>query len=605
VGYMYLLCGSTKIRSERVVNQSPNWGAFARRIAPSVAILAGAGLLAMVMMGAAQPAAAQQGFGNFFGYQTQSNAKRRKVKRTKRTAPDQETKEARDKKKNEETKTSGAVYAVISIGDQHISVYDSTGRIARSSVSTGMSGHRTPTGVFSVIGRARHHYSNLYGGAPMPWMQRITWSGVAMHAGVVPGYPASHGCIRLPYSFAPKMWRLTNMHSRVIIAPRDTTPVPISHPLLPKPTMQPVPAMADASRQAAGAPAAQVEFASMSAPAHVPVATHTDESQPAGADSTKPLDPIAYAAVLKARATAEKAAAEQAEKVALQAAQVAGAEAREAVADVRKAESELEAAQARLAALEAAAAAPSSASEAAKGTKKASKGAKKDSSAEDEAAKAAREAKAAQDAAAARVAAQSELARAEDALDEARRREAIRNPAAFAAVQTWKAAVAARETAEQTLSEASRRSEPVSVLISRKEGRVFIRQDWKEVYEAPVTIRDPERPLGTHVYIAVDAKSDGSAMRWMSISVPENSKDAKPRKSVKGAKRKTEDPHVTEAAADKKPETAIGALERIELPPGVRERISELLWTGASLIVSDHARSGEMGEYTDFIVLTR
>src|SRR5262249_57571081 len=74
--------------------------------------------------------------------------------------------------------------------------------IAQSAVSTGMPGYRTPTGVFSVLQKRRYHESNIYSGAPMPFMQRLTWSGIALHAGVLPGFPASHGCIRLPHHFA-------------------------------------------------------------------------------------------------------------------------------------------------------------------------------------------------------------------------------------------------------------------------------------------------------------------------------------------------------------------------------------------------------------------
>ena len=70
-----------------------------------------------------------------------------------------------------------------------------------------MRGYATKAGVFSILEKQRIHHSNIYSGAPMPWMNRITWSGTALHAGVVPGYPASHGCIRLPFSFAPKLFK--------------------------------------------------------------------------------------------------------------------------------------------------------------------------------------------------------------------------------------------------------------------------------------------------------------------------------------------------------------------------------------------------------------
>ena len=87
-----------------------------------------------------------------------------------------------------------------------------------------MNGHPTPMGVFSVIQKHKLHHSNIYSGAPMPYMQRITWSGIAMHAGVLPGYPASHGCIRMPMAFAVKMWNWTRMGARVIVTPGEITP---------------------------------------------------------------------------------------------------------------------------------------------------------------------------------------------------------------------------------------------------------------------------------------------------------------------------------------------------------------------------------------------
>ena len=101
--------------------------------------------------------------------------------------------------------------------------------IARSSVSTGVQAHPTPLGVFTVISKERWHRSNIYSGAPMPNMQRITWSGIALHAGVVPGHPASHGCIRLPNDFAIRLWRLTRRGTRVIIARDDVRPVEIAN----------------------------------------------------------------------------------------------------------------------------------------------------------------------------------------------------------------------------------------------------------------------------------------------------------------------------------------------------------------------------------------
>src|SRR6202040_4246345 len=129
----------------------------------------------------------------------------------------------------------GPLQIIISIADQRVSIFDNGTLIARSSVSTGIQGHPTPLGVFSVIGKDRWHRSNIYSAAPMPYMQRITWSGIALHAGVVPGHPASHGCIRLKKDFAARLWHLTKRGTRVIIAHDDVQPVEITNAHLFKP----------------------------------------------------------------------------------------------------------------------------------------------------------------------------------------------------------------------------------------------------------------------------------------------------------------------------------------------------------------------------------
>ena len=139
-------------------------------------------------------------------------------------------------------KPQGPLVIVVSIDRQKVTVYDSNGVFAESPVSSGMKGHSTPMGVFSIIQKHKFHHSNIYSGAPMPYMQRITWSGVAMHAGVLPGYPASHGCIRMPMAFAVKMWNWTKMGARVIVAPGQMTPQNFSHPMLASLRVPPQPA---------------------------------------------------------------------------------------------------------------------------------------------------------------------------------------------------------------------------------------------------------------------------------------------------------------------------------------------------------------------------
>ena len=130
---------------------------------------------------------------------------------------------------------------VISLGQQKIDVYRGTEKIGTSSVSSGMRGYGTRTGVFTILEKRRRHYSNLYGGAPMPWMQRLTWSGTALHGGVVPGYPASHGCVRLPFSFAPKLFQATGVGEHVVVARGRPEPTPVEHEKLFQPLPPPAP----------------------------------------------------------------------------------------------------------------------------------------------------------------------------------------------------------------------------------------------------------------------------------------------------------------------------------------------------------------------------
>jgi hypothetical protein len=133
-----------------------------------------------------------------------------------------------------DSRTAGEpVIAIVSLRSQQITVYDAKGWIVRAPVSSGQKGRETPAGIFSIIQKNAEHYSNLYDDAYMPHMQRITWSGIALHGGVLPGRPASHGCVRMPFEFAEDLFDATRVGMRVIVAPHDVTPVEIAHPLLP------------------------------------------------------------------------------------------------------------------------------------------------------------------------------------------------------------------------------------------------------------------------------------------------------------------------------------------------------------------------------------
>src|SRR3974390_3420759 len=141
--------------------------------------------------------------------------------------------------------------AIVSLQRQRITVYDAKGWILRAPVSSGTTGRETPAGVFSVLEKDKDHHSNLYDDAWMPNMLRITWSGIALHGGPLPGYAASHGCVRLPYGFAEKLFDKTWIGMRVIISPNDAAPVEISHPALFTPNTE---AIAAASARAGTLP---------------------------------------------------------------------------------------------------------------------------------------------------------------------------------------------------------------------------------------------------------------------------------------------------------------------------------------------------------------
>jgi hypothetical protein len=157
--------------------------------------------------------------------------------------------------------------AIVSLRDQRVTIYDATGWILRAPVSSGQKGRETPAGIFSVIQKEAEHYSNLYDDAYMPHMQRITWSGIALHGGPLPGYPASHGCIRLPYEFAARLFDLTRLGMRVIVAPTDVTPIEIAHPALfmPKPGADALAAKRAAEAEDVASKAATAKHAAVTA----------------------------------------------------------------------------------------------------------------------------------------------------------------------------------------------------------------------------------------------------------------------------------------------------------------------------------------------------
>jgi hypothetical protein len=338
-------------------------------------------------------------------------------------------------KENQPQETpKGPLQIIISIADQRVSLYDNGVLVARSSVSTGVRRHPTPLGVFSVIEKERWHRSNLYSGAPMPYMQRITWSGIALHAGELPGYPASHGCIRLTNDFAIRLWRLTKRGAHVIIARQDIVPVEITNPHL----------FVLKPKTASGSPESRIAVAG---------------------DSNKTSS-----------------------------------------------------------------------------------------------------------------AAQAPLMSNVDMRETADTQAAGSTPSG---------------TAPQKVI-------PLSIFVSRKLSRLFVRQGFAPLFDVPVKIQNPEEPLGTHVFTVVEPENEGSAFRWSVVSIPEVSTSADLTKERKAPKQQIIETVPSVTVSD----DATTALNRIDIPHDTVEQISELLTSGSSLIISDYGISSETRTDTDFIVLT-
>ncbi|MGO8955227.1 MAG: L,D-transpeptidase family protein [Rhodomicrobium sp.] len=465
--------------------------------------------------------------------------------------------------KVEVNKPVGPMFAVVSLADQHVSFYDANGLWERSGVSTGVPEHPTPAGVFTILEKERWHHSNIYSGAPMPFMQRLAWTGVAMHEGAVhEGHTASHGCIRLHADFARRLFAVTNAGQRVIVAQEDVTPAGIAHAHLPKPKMLMAPLEAATEKPAAGG-SKGIE----------PVALDT---QALPSPAAKLVNPAEFAQTMKAAAAAKAAGALKAKKAAIALAESKAAEARRAARDLDAAEEAFRRAR----------------DEVADATRAAAKGQGEE---------------AIQKAAERKTAAEGKLASAEAKLRDARDAETAKDQDAALAQSAVRDAEAAAEdaadAATRAAKQAARRLEPLSIFISRKTGRLYVRQATEHLFDIPISIRDPQRPIGTHLFIATRPGEDGASLRWVSLTPPAAVEVKVGRRMGRRERRIWVEDEAEPALAY--PETAAGALDRIEIPEEAAQRISELLWTGATLIISDVEMSGEGRFAMDFMILSR
>jgi hypothetical protein len=445
------------------------------------------------------------------------------------------------------------VLAVVSIRDQRVSIYDASGGSMNARVSSGRDGYETPVGVYSVLQKEEEHYSNLYDDASMPFMQRITWSGIALHSGQLPGYPASHGCVRLPDSFAQRLFPLTQVGMRVIVAYDNVAPAEISHPLLMKPTP----------------PRVQESVRAIPMSYQDPIGSDGNSREAFLPDLHS--WPARQAELYSLRSAADDK-------------QILADGAIDAAKAVEQTLSESKSIRDKAAkALRKAEAAKKSADDEVGKLDKAIERAKNN-----QATKRLNEAKAR----ASKTAdvATNKVAATTEALKSA---EAELQKAMSEAAPT----LTARDAAVSKLNEAKRKSLPISVFISLKTQRLYVRQGHEPVFDAPVTISEPEKPIGTHVFTAVDYKDGGNDVRWMAVSLDHRGSDYALNDDRARRLSDADGPPPTDISEAK------AALDRITIPSDVAARLTSAVWPGSSVIISDEAESKETGKATDFIVL--
>ncbi|MGJ4996637.1 L,D-transpeptidase family protein [Bradyrhizobium sp. HKCCYLS3077] len=503
----------------------------------------------------------------------------------------------------EAAKPQGPVMVAVSIHKQQLKVYDANGLFAEAPVSTGMKGHSTPMGVFSVIQKQKFHRSNIYSGAPMPFMQRITWSGVALHAGVLPGYPASHGCIRMPASFATRIYGWTRMGSRVLVTPGEVAPASFSHPLLtafkapqPSASVQPdgnSPASIKSDKGAAAAPTITVATTDLRA-----TIGHADGMR-LGAEATVAARPTRTADASNATSIPATATDTPAASAEIKPA-VAETEAKavdpitvpematksEPVADTAQNEANPASADA--------AAEPSSPALAAAPEKPA------DATSKIEATGSAK-VKPVDTKPVDVKAAEQPVTPATSTAD------APAQPSELKDLSKDQSRVAAPDKPIAPKPELKRNSQ-VAIFISRKDSKLYVRQNFAPVFNTPITIAPSDKPLGTHVFTAIADKADPATMRWSVVSLPASARSIAANDGAEKAVRRGKKP--IEAHVDAKPaiqlSSAAEALDRITIPADVMAWLGEALSAGSSLIVSDQGiNQGETGEGTEFILSLR
>lgn len=389
----------------------------------------------------------------------------------------------------------GPLQIFVSIDQQKLHLYADGVHVADTSVATGVPSLPTPLGVFSIIQKQVFHRSNLYSDAPMPFMERITWSGVALHEGESIGHRASHGCIRMPHDFAVRLYHLTRLGVPVMIAERELKPVEFADPHL------------FVHRDKPPEPVA-------AAPAHdggnILVAAQT----PAPAVKTG----------LGLRGSADVPAATIT---------LADAAARDPAPGGQKADAGIAAASGPATDAPAAVPAPASA--------------------------------------------------------------AVPMPPA-------------EPPALVKIAPPSKA--PIAIFVSRKEKKIYVRQDFAPLFQSPVTIADPDRPIGTLVFTALNfTGADRTTLRWNVVVFP--AEPPPPKRKTERELRDEKYGHARRYIEEREkpdpspPQTPAQALARLAIPQAALDSISQLIVPGSTLIVSDHGLGDETGEGTNFVVVLR
>jgi lipoprotein-anchoring transpeptidase ErfK/SrfK len=356
------------------------------------------------------------------------------------------------------------LHIVVSLQAQSMTVYRGLEVVAQSPISSGKTGHSTPTGVYSILEKRRKHFSNIYDNAPMPYMQRLTWSGIALHQGKLPGYPASHGCVRMPMEFAQSLFGMTGRGAHVVITDAPVEPVSVRHTALPQP-------------YEAGTAVASLDLPMVASDSGLRGSIVTGSIEPAKVPANQALSDKPLRMIITPKAAGN---------------------------DVHRAQTLL-----------------------------------------------------------------NKLgfdAGFEDGVMGKRTRDAIRlfqegaDLPVTGNMTTGLLRALYRETGEdETLTAVLR-----------------IRRDFKDIYEAPVALKDPHLPLGTMIFTALGFDKDAANVNWVAVNA--------------------------EARPGLSPEAV---LDRVSLPKSVARDVGLMLTPGSSLIVTDRSFARNTGLGTDFVVTTR